>query len=571
MNLKALVVATAAAAWLATGAVGVRTAAAAPEYQITAADLRPLGVPMRRQIASLQYLMNPYQLRQFFSLPSDSARDVWIRRFWLAHDPTPTTPRNEMKTEHYIRADIASMQFPISRFPGWDKRGEILIRYGFPDYRGKIESEVTVSKVHAPGELWFYRRHQMLVRFSDESLKGDYQFAITPLGDAEDASPELAEFLIYDTQETIQEQIPQQYLQFYQEPAVNDTGVKWGLREQLLGMLEPKRYLRPRLGRTSEHIDEIVDPDYARSLPENPSTVFQADHMRKLASNFQAVLEDTPSSYPFNFARKSFRFYFDVDRFRGGEGVNRVEVNFEFPLEALPHDNPPARSYRADVVVMDANYDVVQREKHDIAVPSRDIVPGRTRLVPAQIVVTLPSRYYRLGVSMEDLDASRTSAYRTNVRTANFDKDLAISDVLFAQKISPASSASPFTRGAIDVVPHPIRRYAVGSPVPVYFEVYNLGTHKDGTSDYEVEYRVTPHSDHKQGLLDRFRGGQTVFSSRFKSSGYGATEPLHLTIQTTNLKPGLYDFMVRVKDNYWQSQQYREASFRIVEPSKKDE
>ncbi len=565
------VIAATIAAWMTLGVARPAPVAAAPEFKITAENLRPLSIPMQKQIASLQYLMNPYQLRQFFALPSDSARTKWIRRFWAANDPTPTTPQNEMKTEHYLRVDIASMEFQNSQFPGWDKRGEILIRYGFPDYRGKIESEVTARGIHAPGELWYYRRHQMLIRFSDESLKGNYKYAITPLGDAQDATPELAEFLIYDTDDSIQERIPQQYLDFYRDPELNDTGVNWGIREQLFGIVEPKRFLRPRVAGTTEHIDEIVDPDYARSLPENPSDVFQVDHMRKLAANFEGVLEDTPSSYPFNFEKKAFRFYFDVDQFRGGEGVNRVEVNFEFPIAALEQNNPPARSYRANVVVMDENYAVLRREKHDIGIPSTSIVPGRTRLIPAQIVVSLPRNYYRLGVSMEDLDASRSSAYRTNVQTPNFDKDLSISDVLFAQKITPAQSASPFTRGALDVVPHPIRRYAAGSPVSVYFEVYNLGINESGVSDYEVEYRVAPHADDKRGLLDRFRGGEAVVSSSFKSSGYSATEPLHLTIQSENLKPGLYDFMVRVKDEYWQSEQLREATFRIVKPSEHDE
>jgi hypothetical protein len=83
-----------------------------------------------------------------------------------------------------------------------------------------------------------------------------------------------------------------------------------------------------------------------------------------------------------------------------------------------------------------------------------------------------------------------------------------------------------------------------------------------------VEYRVAPHPDRKQGLLDRFRGTDAVVSSSFKASGYSATEPLHITINSENLKPGLYDFMVRVKDEFWQSEELREATFRIVAPSK---
>jgi GWxTD domain-containing protein len=563
LTTRALAASIAAAAVLLAEA----PAPAAPEYRIGAADLAPLEPRMQRQVASLQYLMNAHQLRQFFALPSDSVRRDWIARFWAAHDPTPTTPPNEMKAEHYLRADIAAMEYRSSTWPGWDRRGEVLIRYGFPDYRGKIEAEVTARRVHAPGELWYYRRHQMIVQFADESLNGDYKYAITPFGDAQDMSIELAEFLIYDTEDTIQERIPPQYLEFYRDPELNDTGVEWGLREEILGMVEPERYLRPRLAGTTERIDEIVDPDYARSLPDNPSDVFQMDRVQKMASNFQAVLEDTPTSYPFNFERKAFPFYFGVAQFRGGDAVNRVEVNLEFPLAALAGASPPARSYRASVVVMDEDYRVVERRQQDLGVPASRAGSG---LMPAQIVFTLPRSYYRVGVTMEDLDAKSSSAYRTNVSARNFDGDLAISDVLFAQRIAPAESATPFLRGALVVVPHPIRRYAVGSPVPVYFELYNLGVNREGVTEYEVEYRVAPHPDEKRGLLDRFRGSEAVFSSRFKASGYSASEPLHITINTENLKPGLYDFMVRVKDEFWQNEELREATFRIVEPGTPD-
>jgi GWxTD domain-containing protein len=552
---------------LLAACLAARPAGAGPEYRITAADLARLEPRMQRQVASLQYLMNPYQLRQFFRLADDGVREQWIKRFWAGQDPTPTTPRNEMKIEHYLRADIARADFTRAQWPGWDTRGEVFIRYGFPDYRGKIESEVTARKVHAPGELWYYRRHQMIIQFRDESLHGNYTYAITPLGDAQDFGQELTEFLIYDTRESIQEQIPQQYLDFYRDAEVNDTGVEWGpVREALMG-LEPQHFLRPRLGGTTEGMDEIVDPDLARSLPDNPSDVFDKDQVEKLASNFQGVLEDTPSSYPFNFARTAFPFYFGVEQFRGGEGVIRAEVNLEFFVK--PAEGAAERTYVADVTVFDEDYRVVDQQQRELKLPAS--ASAAARLMPAQVVFSLPRSYYRVAVSMEDRDRKLSSAYRTTLSTRNFDRDLAISDVLFAQKIAGLETTSPFARGALEVVPHPIRRYAAGSPVSVYFEVYNLGLDKAGVTDYEVEYRVVPHSSEKRGALDRFRDEPTVFASRFKGSGYSANQPLHLAIQSENLKPGLYDFMVQIKDEYWQSIELRQATFRIVEPSEKDQ
>lgn len=561
----ARVAAVALAFTLAAGAERAR--GGEPKVEITASDLQKIEPRMQRQLASLQYLMNAHQVRQFLSLENEDARRAWIIRFWKANDPTPTTPENEMRTEHYLRADIARADFTRAQWPGWDARGEILVRYGFPDYRAELQSEVTSRKVHPPGELWYYRRHQMIVQFRDINLNGNYSLAITPLGDAQDMSAELAEFLIYDTDDTIQEKIPAQYLDFYRDPELNDTGVEWGkLRERLFG-LEPERYLRPRMARETEDIGEVNATDWVRSIPNNPSEVFQREQAQEMATNFQAVLEDTPSSYPFNFEKKTLPFFFDVEQFRAGDGMNRVEVNLQVVVPPAAGPSPEQRDYVAEVSVLDEDFEVVDRQSRRISLPVR--ADSGTRLMPAQLAFSLPRNYYRLAVSAQGLSEGLSAAYRTNVARRNFDGELAVSDILFAQKIGPVGDNSAFARGPLEVIPHPIRRYAVGTPVPVYFEVYNLGLDEDGRSNYKIEYRVLPHTGEKKGFIERFNGEQAVFASRFAGSGYNAHEPLHLSIGSENLKPGLYDFMVTVKDEYWQSIERRQATFRIVEPSEK--
>jgi hypothetical protein len=84
-----------------------------------------------------------------------------------------------------------------------------------------------------------------------------------------------------------------------------------------------------------------------------------------------------------------------------------------------------------------------------------------------------------------------------------------------------------------------------------------------------VQYRVAPHTGEKQRFIDRFNGSQVVFSSNFNGSGYSATEPIHIAIKSENLKPGFYDFLITIKDDYWQSIVHRTGTFRIVEPSEK--
>ncbi|MCK5407439.1 MAG: GWxTD domain-containing protein, partial [Candidatus Krumholzibacteria bacterium] len=113
------------------------------KLEITPELLEPLALAMSREIAGLHCLLNPYQLRQFFALSSDKDRQEWVEKWWRLRDPTPTTPENEMRIEHNKRTHAARLEFGWVGWPGWDHRGETLIRFGAPDFRRRLDWIVT--------------------------------------------------------------------------------------------------------------------------------------------------------------------------------------------------------------------------------------------------------------------------------------------------------------------------------------------------------------------------------------------------------------------------------------------
>lgn len=569
-NLARRLFLTAVAVTVAAITFAPRTGAFAgkAEYEITADDLEPLGPEMRREIAGLQYMLNPYQLRQFFSLPSDSARAAWIERYWRSNDPTPTTEENERRIEHTIRVKLARQFFAWDKWPGWDQRGEVYIRYGPPNYRGIMHAEVTARKVHPPGELWYYTRHDMVVSFQDFNLNGRYIYSINPFGALQDMDPELIEFFAFAADEPLQQSIPQDLLEDYRAPELDRAVAEmpWGAIENHFIGPRPRRVERPRMDRVVEGMDEIANPDEPDLIPDNPSTPFLMRRAEEMAGNYEGVLEETPASYPFNFDQdQRLPFFFGLGQFKAGAEVNRVEVNVQFPVEAAGEDEDrDTRTYVASAVFMDADYHEVGRDDRELVLPVRRDGTAGTYFVPAQLVESLAPGYYRVAVSVTERDSGRRSAYRSTVERTVYSGDLAISDILFAQKIEPAGRQSPFNRGALEVVPHPLRRYLQGDVVPIYFEVYNLGLAEDGLSSYVVEYRIVPHSGRKERFWDRFTGEEPVAAQRFQSSGYSSDEPLYVKIDSKNLRPGAYDFLVTVKDEYWQSVTYKRSTFRIV-------
>jgi hypothetical protein len=344
----------------------------------------------------------------------------------------------------------------------------------------------------------------------------------------------------------------------------------------MLGGVKPEINVNPRMRGLHEGMDELIDPDTGAMLPDNPSTTFHEERIKKYANNFEVVLKEQPSSYPFNFEDKSFPFYFAVDQFVGGDAVNRIEVNIEFLADlSTGDDGLEHRTYTVSAAFLDSQHNVVARKSQEIKLPT---VPNEeeddeeeedraknVRLIPAQLLFTLPQEYYRLAIAVEELDTERKSAYRTTMAFNDYRYDLAISDIVFASKIAPAERQSPFNRGALEVVPHPLRRYLRSEPVPVYFEIYNLEADDDGLSQYAVEYRIVPASAYKASFWDRFDGERPIVSSTFESSSHGTTDRIHISIDTDNLREGSYDLMITVRDDITQAVVYRKDSFTIVE------
>ncbi len=128
------------------------------------------------------YLATPQDRAEFLRLQNDKERDKFIETFWKRHDPTPDTPQNEFKEEHYRRLAYANQHFAAG-LPGWKTdRGRIYIVYGPPD---RIESHGVQDRtghemlpgMMRPYEVWHYQhaQHPLILKFVDECTCGDYR------------------------------------------------------------------------------------------------------------------------------------------------------------------------------------------------------------------------------------------------------------------------------------------------------------------------------------------------------------------------------------------------------------
>lgn len=111
------------------------------------------------------YIITENEKEVFPQLETNRERDLFIEEFWKQRDPTPGTPRNEFREEHYRRTEYANKNLG-KRGPGagWQSdQGRIYITLGEPLY---IDKYINMTECH-PIEIWYYQGN---IKFSQVTI-----------------------------------------------------------------------------------------------------------------------------------------------------------------------------------------------------------------------------------------------------------------------------------------------------------------------------------------------------------------------------------------------------------------
>jgi GWxTD domain-containing protein len=105
----------------------------------------------------VEHISSDEETAAFERLKTDEERERFVEQFWARRDPTPGTPANEFKEEHYRRISYANQHFRTAAgTPGWrTDRGRMYIIYGPPD---EIDAHPNgTARISHPVESWGYR------------------------------------------------------------------------------------------------------------------------------------------------------------------------------------------------------------------------------------------------------------------------------------------------------------------------------------------------------------------------------------------------------------------------------
>ena len=140
----------------------------------------------------VRWIITDQELSAFKHLSNDEERDAFIEQFWQRRNPSPDSPENEFREEHYRRIAYANEHFAAGK-PGWKTdRGHIYISFGKPDsqeshpsggsYERPIEEGGGETSTF-PFETWHYRYLEGIgdnidIEFVDTCQCGDYHMTI---------------------------------------------------------------------------------------------------------------------------------------------------------------------------------------------------------------------------------------------------------------------------------------------------------------------------------------------------------------------------------------------------------
>ncbi len=124
----------------------------APPKPLSPKDLEPLYAAWLEE--EVVYIITAKEREIYLQLRSNRERDIFMEAFWKQRDPTPNTPQNEFKDEHYRRIKHVNQYYgKDSPAPGWQSdMGRIYIMLGEPK---QIERYDNLSDVY-PLHIWFF-------------------------------------------------------------------------------------------------------------------------------------------------------------------------------------------------------------------------------------------------------------------------------------------------------------------------------------------------------------------------------------------------------------------------------
>jgi GWxTD domain-containing protein len=439
------------------------------------------------------YIITSKEREVFYKLETDKERDMFIELFWKQRDPSPGTPRNEFREEHYSRIEYANKEFKkYTSVEGWrTDRGRIYIILGEPIHVEKYHR----TEAH-PIEIWQYYGNPKFGQAPVFRLLFFRRYGIgpfelyNPIADGPKALTPLSSMRLPSASGGRSRGIPAQWSQIVTDP--RDLAAWEILRDEVAfevadaawsafpGSGTPEQMIPTSalIGEVQQYPQKKVEDDYAYEFLEHKGIVevdYSVNYIQSL-SRIQ-VIEGQPGLFFVNYSIEPEAL--SVDHYKGKystiirisvrvtdlEGKTIVQHSREFPLdlEKKQFKNIGIRPFHI--------YD------------SFPLVPGN----------------YRLDILWENTVSKEFTSAELDISIPD-PEFLRMTPLVMCRKINPDASQKEFSRPFqvenLQIYPSLRKIFSRSEPLYVFFQIIGLDQKliETGQIDFSllVEERTVP-------------------------------------------------------------------------------
>ena len=484
--------------------------------------------------------------RAIYNALSDAEKQNFIDRFWLQKDQDPTTAVNERLQEHYQRVWVARQYFAGSAYP-WDRRGEVYLRYGEPDYRsrsGRAPGVMSVAVQRVKDELYA----QLYTRRQEGALVG----TVFPVRSSRAMFADSFELMGRNAADT--HTMGDGYLPV--TSAEDNSLVPW----------ESWVYVTVGGGMEITFTDEMGSGhfNFAPIPLRQPLGMRSISRIQENAPEtaYRQAVSERPEQHRPWWQTRELEFYYDVADARGGYFMTRVDVAYGLPLDV-------EKIGRGDLTLAIALYDSVANRAFRLSrtVVRKDTLSDSNAMLTDLLTLPVPPGTYHLTVKAENVSANRVSLLQQVIAVEPYgDSKLQMSDPVLAAQIDETDVDDSFRRKILRVLPLPTRAFLVGQEMGLYFEVYNLVADEFGQTRYRVTLQIAA-LEQVEGLR-MLLTGQDVnpeVSMSFEQVDTQRSVQVYQFVDLTKAKQGRNRLKIFVEDLNAQRRVSKEIVFRYGE------
>ena len=559
----------------------------------------------RAHYTDISLVASEKERHAFALLEKEEERLAYLHQFWRRRDPDILTAINERIIEHYRRVWFARTFFSTKVYP-WDRRGEVYIRFGEPDYRSRsdnrefiispeVEAVRTQMAVDLYGPQAAYltfigpvfpirtRRDPFSTTDSPPEVnRGD----IARLGTS-DANEEDIELDALDPIDATPGATPRQdqsitdrsgnpisRMAFDSYAPVTVDGpqesVPW----------ETWTYTKLQNGVEFTFTDEVGRGDF--DFAPLPPRAAGDDKLKKAVQLirytpgviYQKAVAKTPDFYRPDIRADALGFYYDLADFRGENGQTQLEVYYGVPpaeVEISQTQKNHLIHVQGTLALADEEHTHIYRTEDVFTYQkSNGFDERKGAFVPDLLKLEVPPGKYQLQVQLKDVISGRVGVYKQNVDIHDYSSDqLKISGIQLALAIEQEGKNARLRKDDIWVIPHPSRTYGSGTQVFAYFEIYNLERDKFGQTRYKVQYQIKFSSQFSSGVASAISSGLRALLQRkrpevsiaYDQVGSNPVEKEYVELNLQKAKPGVNILQVTITDEVSKQKDTREVMF----------